>query len=314
MEDPNLIVGMERPDDAGVYRLTDDIALIQTLDFFTPIVDDPYDFGRVAVANALSDIYAMGGRPLVAMNIICFPVSDMDISVLEDVLRGGSEKMREAGVLLVGGHSVEDREIKYGLSVTGVVHPDRVVRNVGARDGDVLVLTKPLGTGIVGTAVKAGLAGKGAEERIVRSMAKLNDVPAQIMSSYDVHACTDVTGFGLVGHACEMIEGTSVGIRLFASRVPVFEETLAYASMGLIPAGAYRNRSFREPMVEVAAGISDDLVMILYDPQTSGGLLIAVDAAQAENLLADLYASGIVEARIVAEVTGALPGRMAILP
>jgi len=314
MQDPDLIVGMDRPDDAGVYRITPEIALIQTLDFFTPIVDDPYDFGQVAVANALSDVYAMGGRPLLAMNIICFPVSDMDISVLEEVLKGGMDKMHEAGVLLVGGHSVDDPEIKYGLSVTGIVHPDKVVRNVGARPGDVLVLTKPLGTGIVGTAVKAGLAGSSSLAAIVKSMTTLNDAAARVMASHEVHACTDVTGFGLVGHACEMIEGTGVGITLFSSRVGVFEGALEYASMGLIPAGAYRNRSFREQMVEVDPGVSEDLVMILNDPQTSGGLLVAVEGARAQALVDDLHVAGVTGARVIAQVTSEHPGRIAILP
>lgn len=312
MHDPNLLVGMDRPDDAGVYRISDDLALILTLDFFTPIVDDPYDFGQVAVANALSDVYAMGGTPRLAMNIICFPVKDMEIAVLEEVLRGGSDKMAEAGVLLVGGHSVEDREIKYGLSVTGMVHPDRVLRSTGARPGDMLILTKPLGTGIIGTAVKGELASRSAEQKIIASMKALNRRPAELMAAFDVHACTDITGFGLLGHASEMIEKTGVGMRIFSSMVPLFPEALEYAGMGLIPGGAYRNRDFRAGMVDVREGVGNDLGMVLCDPQTSGGLLIALPSAEAEQLLHELHAGGIDDAVIIGEVTDQHPARIVV--
>jgi selenide,water dikinase len=305
---------MDRPDDAGVYRISDDLALILTLDFFTPIVDDPYDFGQIAVANALSDVYAMGGVPKLAMNIICFPVKDMDISVLESVLRGGMDKMVEAGVLLVGGHSVEDREIKYGLSVTGMVHPEKVLKNTGARPGDALVLTKPLGTGIIATAVKGEMAHPSVEQKIVSSMKALSRIPAEVMAGYDVHACTDITGFGLLGHACEMIEATGVGMRIFSSRVPVFPEALEYAGMGLIPAGAYRNEGFRRAMVDVRQGVGDDLRMALYDPQTSGGLLIALPSGQAEGFVSQLHARGITEAVVMGEISTHDPGRIILLP
>jgi len=305
---------MERPDDAGVYRITPDIALIQTLDFFTPIVDDPYDYGQIAAANSLSDVYSMGGRPLVAMNIICFPAYDMDISILEEILRGGSDKMAEAGVLLVGGHSVEDREIKYGLSVTGVVHPEKVLRNTGARAGDALVLTKPLGTGIIATAVKAGLASEPAERRAVEVMKTLNSAGASAMSAFEVHTCTDVTGFGLLGHACEMIEKTDVGLRISASRVPLIEGALEYASMGLIPGGAYRNRDFRSPMVDVDPSLPDDTTVVLFDPQTSGGLLVSVDARVAEKLIERLHDLGMWDASLIGEFTSDHPGRIVVVP
>jgi selenide, water dikinase len=312
MKDPNLIVGMENPDDAGVYRISDDFALILTLDFFTPIVDDPYDFGQIAVANALSDVYAMGGRPLLAMNIICFPSTGMDISILQEILRGGFDKMQESGVLLVGGHSVDDNEIKYGLSVTGTVHPNKVLKNIGSRPGDVVILTKPLGTGIISTTIKAGMVDKNVEKKVIKSMKALNRKPAELMVGLPVHACTDVTGFGLLGHACEMIEGSDVGMRIFASRVPVFAKALEYARMGLIPGGAYRNQEYRASMVDIEHGIDEELVKVLFDPQTSGGLLIVLPDAEAGRLLALLHAEGIREAAIVGEITPAHAGRIKV--
>lgn len=292
---------MEHPDDAGVYRISDSLALIQTLDFFTPVVDDPYSFGQIAVANSLSDVYAMGGEPRLAMNIICFPVNTMDISVLEEVLEGGSDKMREAGVLLVGGHSVEDAEIKYGLSVTGFVHPDKVLRNTGAIPGDALVLTKPIGTGIIATAIKASEVGSETIERAVKLMSELNRKSAEIMKKYNIHACTDVTGFGLIGHAFEMIEATGTGIVFHAEKIPVIPQALELASMGFIPAGAYRNRDFRMNMVE-NRGISDEKMICLFDPQTSGGLLTALPFTEAEILIKQLKDEGIENAEIIGEI------------
>ena len=292
---------MDRPDDAGVYRVSDSLALIQTLDFFTPIVDDPYSFGQIAVANALSDVYAMGGEPKLAMNIICFPVNTLDISVLEEVLKGGSDKMIEAGVLLVGGHSVEDDEIKYGISVTGFVHPDKVLRNTGARPGDVLVLTKPIGTGIIATAIKADEAGAETIDRVVKIMSELNRKPAGIMTKYNVHACTDITGFGLIGHAIEMIEATGTGIVFHAEKISFIPKAIEFASMGFIPAGAYRNRDFRIKMIE-NQGIDDDRLMCLFDPQTSGGLLIALPFSEAEALVGELKENGIESAAIIGEI------------
>lgn len=314
MRDPDLIVGMERPDDAGVYRISDGCALILTLDFFTPIVDDPYDFGQIAVANALSDVYAMGGSPLLAMNIICFPAKNLDAAVLHEILRGGADKMQEAGVLLVGGHSVDDSEIKYGLSVTGTVHPDRVLRNTGAVPGDAVVLTKPLGTGIISTALKADMADEPAVRKIVRSMKELNRKPAEIMKDYPVSACTDVTGFGLIGHAAEMVEGTGAGMTIMASQVPFFQEALVYAGMGLIPGGAHRNKEFRALMTEVGHGIDDTMISLLHDPQTSGGLLISLPAGDAQALVAALHEQGIPEAAVIGEITDDRPGRVVIKP
>lgn len=311
MTDPNLLVGMDKPDDAGVYRISDDLALILTLDFFTPVVDDPYLFGQIAVTNALSDVYAMGGKPLVAMNIICFP-QDGDVSILQEILRGGYDKMMEAGALLVGGHSVDDSEIKYGLSVTGTIHPDKVLKNIGSQPGDRLILTKPVGTGIISTAIKADLADTAVEEKVAAYMNTLNKIPAELMTGFDVHACTDVTGFGLLGHACEMIEGGGVGMTVYASRVPVIPEALEYARMGLIPAGAYRNEKFRVSIVEKGGAVSDDIMKILFDPQTSGGLLISLSAPDADELLIRLHDQGITEAAIIGEITEEHAGRILV--
>lgn len=311
MKDTNLLVGMDKPDDAGVYRLSEDLALILTLDFFTPVVDDPYLFGQIAVTNALSDVYAMGGKPLVAMNIICFP-QEGDISILQDILKGGHDKMAEAGVLLVGGHSVDDSEIKYGLSVTGTVHPDKVLKNMGSQPGDRLILTKPVGTGIISTAIKAEMADEAVEARVAGYMNALNKIPAELMTGFDVHACTDVTGFGLLGHACEMIGGSDVGMTIFASWVPAFPEAFEYARMGLIPAGAYRNEKFRASFMEKEAGVSDERMKILFDPQTSGGLLISLSAPQADELLSMLHDAGIPEAAIIGEITEDHAGRIRV--
>jgi len=294
-------VGLEKADDAGVYKLTDDLAIVQTVDFFTPIVDDPYTFGQIAVANALSDVYAMGGQPLTAMNIVCFPSKTLDISVLRDILRGGIDKMREAGVVLVGGHSVDDPELKYGLSVTGTVHPKKVLTKGGAKPGDQLILTKPLGTGIINTAVKARMAGERVIETIARSMAALNKTASEVMLQVGVNACTDITGFGLLGHACEMIQDSQVGLKIRSVSVPIFPETLGLARMGLIPGGTLRNKEFRAKMVD-SAGIGDVMMDILFDPQTSGGLFTSVSADKAGLLLAKLQESGVTDAAIVGEV------------
>jgi selenide, water dikinase len=241
-----VLVGLTHADDAGVYRVSDDLALIQTVDFFTPIVDDPYMFGQIAAANALSDVYAMGGIPKTAMNLVAFPAKDMDLSVLREIIQGGIDKLREAGVVLLGGHSIEDKELKYGLSVTGFIHPDRVLTKKALQTGDRLILTKPLGTGIINTAIKAGLASAAVTDRVSRQMAALNKDAARIMADFPVHACTDITGFGLMGHLAEMVERSGHGVRLDASRVPVIPEALEFAAMGLIPAGAYNNRAFRK--------------------------------------------------------------------
>jgi selenide,water dikinase len=301
--DPNLIVGLEGFEDAGVYRLTDDLAIIQTVDYFTPIVDDPYDFGQIAVANALSDVYAMGGKPITAMNIVCFPSKTMDISILREILRGGIDKLKEAEVTLVGGHSVDDPELKYGLSVTGVIHPNKVVLNSGAKPGDKLILTKPLGTGIINTAIKANMADENTIATVSEQMTTLNRKTSEIMQETGVNACTDVTGFGLLGHACEMIQNNDIGLEIHHSSVPILAEAPGFAQMGLIPGGAYRNKDFRASMVEFATGIPDWIPDVLFDPQTSGGLLISVPPEKVETLLVRLRDSGHSQVSIIGQVT-----------
>lgn len=303
---------MERAEDAGVYKLSEELAIVQTLDFFTPVVNDPYIFGQVTAANALSDVYAMGGKPLTAMNIVCFPVKTMDMSILKEILAGGLDKLREAGVTLVGGHSVEDQELKYGLSITGIIHPAKVILNTGARAGDKLLLTKPLGTGIINTALKGGLADEGAVSRAIECMVTLNRKASELMMEVDVHACTDVTGFGLLGHACEMIEGTDIGMVIHSATVPLLPETEGYARMGLIPAGTIRNRDFRLPMIELATEISDEKLLILFDAQTSGGLLISVPGQEADMLLQRMHEEGIEEATLIGEVTAESKGKITV--
>ena len=274
-QDPRLLVGLATGDDAGVYKIRDDIALIFTIDFITPVVDDPRLFGQIAAANALSDVYAMGGDPVTAMNVVCFPACKLGIEVLQAILEGGLSKLKEAEVLLVGGHSVDDLELKYGLSVTGVVHPDKVVTNSGARPGDILFLTKPLGLGILATAVKGGLAGPAEMEKAGQIMTTLNREASLRMRERDVHACTDVTGFGLAGHGLEMARASGVVLEIEMDRLPIMEDALEYASMGLIPAMAYDNRECYGTAVELVAEPGNTEIF-LYDPQTSGGLLIAL--------------------------------------
>ena len=304
-----MIVGLKRADDAGVYRLSDDLAVVQTVDFITPIVDDPYSFGMIAAANALSDVYAMGGKPITAMNVVCFPSETMEISVLAQILSGALAKLNEANVALVGGHSVRDEELKYGLSVTGIIHPQKVITKSGARAVDKLILTKPLGTGILNTAVKAGLVDDKTEAKLIEQMAQLNMKASEVMVSLEAHACTDITGFGLIGHACEMAENSNVSIELYCNKVPFISEVLQFVQMGLIPEGMYANCEFRTEMVE-GCKADEDLLSILYDPQTSGGLLISVPPEKADIMLTQLKQAGYREAAIVGQVVGDLQNRI----
>lgn len=289
--DPDLIVGFETSDDAAVYKINDSTAIIQTLDFFTPVVDDPYTFGQVAAANALSDVYAMGGDPKIALNIVCFP-ENLDPDILGDILKGGADKVREAGAVLVGGHSIQDDVPKYGLSVTGMVHPDKIYKNYGCKEGDVLILTKQIGSGIVNTAVKAEMASLESEKEAVRVMTSLNRNAKEIIRAYTVHACTDVTGFGLLGHCSEMASASNAVIELNVKDIAYINGAKEYAKMGLVPGGAYRNQRHAAPILDVG-DVEEVYLDLVSDPQTSGGLLIAVPETEAGSLLREFRHAGI---------------------
>lgn len=298
---PSLIVGLESPDDAGVYKLNSQTALIQTLDFLTPVTDDPYEFGQIAAANSLSDVYGMGGRPITVMNIVCFPVCDLAEDVLAQTLKGGLDKIHESGATLVGGHSVDDPEFKYGLSVTGIVHPDRVMTNSAAACGDAIILTKPVGTGVISTAIKAGLATREDIEESVAAMSMLNKRAAEVMSHFRVNACTDVTGFGLAGHLLEVAKGSKKEINLHTSKVPLLTGVMEFAKMGMVPAGAHKNRKFFEQLTRIDPQVDRSKVDLMFDPQTSGGLLILLNKKQAAACVSEMEARG-VSAWIIGEI------------
>lgn len=289
---PNLLVGTDTFDDAGVYKINDEQVIIQTLDFFTPMVDDPYLFGQIAAANALSDVYAMGGTPVTAMNIAAFPTC-MDMDMLNQILRGGADKVIEAEALLVGGHTVQDDEPKFGLSVTGLAHPDQLTPNGGGAAGDVLFLTKKVGTGLVSTGIKAGLVSMEQAREMALEMAQLNKSAAEAMRAVGVKGATDVTGFGLLGHLKEIAEASGTGAVVYADQVPIWEHAREMASIGLIPAGAHRNRKYIEHMVTAAEYIPLDVMDCFYDPLTSGGLLMAVHKEKEQQMKAELSARGV---------------------
>ncbi len=307
--DPNLLVGTNTSDDAGVYRLSADLALVQTVDFFTPVVDDPYWFGAIAAANALSDVYAMGGTPLTALNLVGFPMDTLPLDVLFEILRGGGDKAREAGVAIVGGHTVDDPEPKFGLSVTGTIHPDRIITNAGGRDGDVLVLTKPLGSGIATTAIKRDIAPAGLTEEVIAVMAMLNRVAGEAMATVRAHAATDVTGFGFLGHLGEMAAGAGLQAVVYAGAVPLLPGVLDLAAQGVVPGGSKRNLESLDGRLTVDEGVSDALRLVLGDAQTSGGLLIAVLPHEVEKLQTELRARGALAA-VVGRLQAGAPGRL----
>lgn len=289
-KDKNLIVGFETSDDAAVYKITDDVAMIQTVDFFTPVVDDPYVFGQIAATNALSDVWAMGGDPVVALNIVAFP-NALDVSILGEILAGGADKVKEAGASLVGGHSIQDDEPKYGLCVSGLVHPKKILKNYGCRPGDVLVLTKEIGCGIVNTAVKAEMASESAKADAIRVMTSLNQKAKRVGEHYDISACTDVTGFGLAGHCMEMASASGVSFEIDVKNIAHIDDAPEYAKMGLVPCGAYRNRSYVGDAASYD-GLAEHEIDLVCDPQTSGGLLFAVPEAQLPAMLKDLKEAG----------------------
>ena len=299
---PDLIVGTNQADDCGVVRVSDDRAIILTVDFFPAIVDDPYVFGQVAAANAMSDVYAMGGEPVSALNIIGFPEGKLEIEALELMMRGGADKVNEAGAVIVGGHTMVDSELKYGLSIVGTIHPDNIVLTAGARPGDAIVLTKPLGTGIYSTAMKNGALDEGQERLFIDQMIALNAPAARAMVAAGAHACTDVTGFGLAGHALEMAGGSDVTIAIDIEAVPLLPDAAYFASQGLLTGGGMANVQFTSISLEVEGSLTREQKMLLHDPQTSGGLLISLPAEKAQDLLGELGKSGVVHAAVIGEV------------
>jgi selenide,water dikinase len=299
---PDLLVGIETRDDAGVFRVREDMALVQTVDFFTPIVDDPYWYGAIAAANSFSDVYAMGGTPLTALNLVCFPIDSAPAEMLAEILRGGYDKAQEAGVVILGGHSVDDPEPKYGMAVTGVVHPDKVVTNAGAKPGDLLVLTKPLGTGIITTAAKFDECPPDVLDEAIRVMASLNHGAAKAMQEVGVHAATDVTGFGLLGHLYQMALASRVSVRLLSDRVPLLPEVEPLATQGNTTRGGSLNREYVGGHLQWSVNISLSMQHVLLDPQTSGGLIIAVAAERVDNLLRRLQDYQTPCAAIIGEV------------
>jgi len=299
---PDVLVGFETSDDAGVFRLSGDLALVQTVDFITPVSDDPWAFGQIAAANSLSDVYAMGGRPLTALNICCFPPSGVPPGIYARILEGSLAKITEAGAVLLGGHTVKDEELKYGLSVTGVVHPSRILRNSGARPGDALVLTKPVGTGVLITGSRRGLVGSAVFDRVIDRMARLNRSASEAALAHSATACTDITGFGLAGHAMEMARGSGVGIRLNFASIPHYPESLDLIAQGVRTGVTHSNRELVGEAIRFAPGLDEIRQWLMFDPQTSGGLLISLPSGEAQGLLDDLLARGEGESRIIGEV------------
>jgi selenide,water dikinase len=311
--DPNVLVGLNTFDDAGVFKLTDDLALVQTVDFITPISDDPFVFGQVAAANSLSDVYAMGAKPITALNLCCFPGSGIQNEVLEAILRGGLDKIEEAGAALVGGHTVKDDELKYGLSVTGVVHPQRFVPNSGARPGDSLILTKPIGSGVIIGGVRAGKLPETVLDRVLQDMVKLNKRACESMLRFEPHACTDVTGFGLAGHTMEICRASRTCLRLDLARVPHYPEALEMIRRGATTRMTPLNRELVAAQLSVSAEVNREEEELCYDPQTSGGLLIAVSASRAEPLLEELRKAGYPQASIIGEVLDSSEPRLELV-
>ena len=306
--DPCLLVGIETADDAGVYKINETTALIQTLDFFTPIVDDPYLFGQIAAANSLSDVYAMGGKPLTAMNIVAFPIGCLPPEVLRDILMGGQDKVIEAGAVIVGGHTVDDKEPKYGLSVTGIVHPDKILTNAGAQIGDKLILTKAIGTGVLATAARAEMFPEGVLASM-ESMATLNRTAVEVGTMYPVHACTDITGFGLLGHVYEMAAGSKVAMKIQASAIPLLPDAAEAATMGLVPAGAYVNKEYLTTII-IDPSVPIHIQDLCFDPQTSGGLLLSVPPCNALEIIRALQEAGVKQAQVIGEVIAGERGKI----
>ncbi|NOZ24138.1 MAG: selenide, water dikinase SelD [Planctomycetes bacterium] len=307
-----VLVGLETGDDAGVYQLRDDLAVVQTVDFFPPMVDDPYTFGQIAAANALSDVYAMGGRPITALNLAEFPADKLDKSVLLRILQGGCDKVMEAGATVVGGHTIRDETLKYGLAVTGVIHPKDVLTNAGARPGDRVILTKPLGIGLIMSGSRAEMAEPSAVQTALDVMTTLNKAASEVVLRVGANSCTDVTGFGLIGHAVEMAEGSGAGLVIDSASVPVIDTATMLADMGLMPEGSHANRSVFGDRVTMSKDVPQGLQDVLFDAQTSGGLLISVPRNLAERMVEELRGAGVADARVIGEATSSEAGRLVI--
>ncbi|MFZ5516663.1 MAG: selenide, water dikinase SelD [Candidatus Zhuqueibacterota bacterium] len=310
--DPNVLVGINTSDDAAVYRLSDSLAIVQTVDFFTPIVDDPYHFGAIAATNSLSDIYAMGGRPIFALNIVGFPEKRLPMQVLKQILQGAADKAHEAGIEILGGHTVEDSEPKFGLTVTGTIHPQKVWTNAGAQPGDALILTKPIGLGIITTGIKRGLVNEDIEALAIHIMSRLNKDAAQVGKNYTIHACTDVTGFGLLGHLKEMTAGSKVNATIYVESVPFIPEARELAAADVIPGGTRANMEYVAPYVRWGDAVSEIDRVLLCDAQTSGGLILAVPQNEEDALLADLVQRGLTDTQIIGEMTEAGKGMITV--
>lgn len=312
--DPDLLVNVDMADDAGVYRIAADMALVQTVDVITPMVDDPFAFGQIAAANSLSDVYAMGGKPVTALNITGFPQKAVELEIVSDILKGAIDKTREAECLIVGGHTINDDELKFGLSVTGIIHPDRIMKNSGAQPGDKLVVTKPLGMGILSTALKAGKLESDTIEKITRIMSRLNKIPSELMYIFKANAATDISGFGLLGHAFEIARAGNVSIKLYADKIPYLPETMVkIKEAGYIPGGSVNNKNFLQDYVTFDENIDEQLQMIFFDAQTSGGLLISVPAETAEDFLLSLQENGVSDTAIIGEVIDQSPPKITVI-
>lgn len=314
VSNPDVLVGTNTSDDAAVYRLSEELAVVQTVDFFTPIVDDPYHFGAISAANSLSDIYAMGGRPLFALNIVGFPEKRLPMEVLRRILQGATDKAREAGIDIIGGHTVEDAEPKFGLAVTGTVHPQQILTNANAQVGDAIILTKPIGLGIITTGIKRGLVDKDSENQAINIMGRLNRVAAEVMQEFEIHSCTDVTGFGLLGHLKEVTTASKVNAEIYASQIPIIEKSRELAAAGIVPGGTFANQDYIKPYVRWHERISDIDQLILCDAQTSGGLIIVFPQQDEDILLKKLHLRGITEAKIIGKITAPGEGKIAVKP
>jgi len=310
---PNLLVGLEKPDDAGIYKLSPDIAIIQTVDFFPPIVDKPFLFGQIAAANALSDIYAMGGKPITAMNVVGFPSQKFPITILKEILKGGIDKVQEAGAVLVGGHTINDTELKYGLAVTGIIHPDKIITNSDARPGNKLILTKPIGTGVFTTALKGGKVSADKMASVIKSMLTLNRDASKIMQKIGVNACTDITGFSLIGHSYLMAANSNVSIVIDHKAVMYFPQAVSLCREGFVPGGTFNNKGFYLQSVSLRKKLPEEVINLLFDPQTSGGLLMAVPESKAGLMMRCLKDRGVNKAHIIGEVVKQQARRIIIL-